>query len=57
VNGKRQELQDTLMAINRMLGWPFLSKSTKIQLDLLKAEVEAELRIALSQESVAQPVD
>jgi hypothetical protein len=50
VNGKVEELQYTLLAINGVLERRSLSKSSKTQLELLKAEVEAELRVALDQE-------
>jgi hypothetical protein len=51
VNKKVQGLQDTLEALNGLLGWGFLSPATREQLEMFKADIEAELRFILSQQS------
>jgi hypothetical protein len=53
VNKKVQRLQDTLVALNGLLGWGFLSTATREQLEIFKADIEAELRFILSQGSDA----
>jgi hypothetical protein len=53
VDKKVQDIQNTLVAINGLLGWAFLSLTTRAQLESFKAHLEAELRSILSQKSEA----
>jgi hypothetical protein len=51
VTKKVEDLRNTLVAINGLLGWGFLSPATREQLELFKADIEDELRLILSEQS------
>jgi hypothetical protein len=51
VTKKVQDVRNTLAAINGLLGWGFISPPTRIQLEVFKEELEAELRFLRSHQN------
>jgi hypothetical protein len=48
---KVDDIRETLVAIDGLLGWGFLSEPTRLQLEKFKAELLTELRFLLDQQS------
>jgi hypothetical protein len=46
-----EDLRETLVAIDGLLTWMFLSQPTREQLERFKADLTAELQFALDQQS------
>jgi hypothetical protein len=47
---KIDDLRETLVAVNGLLGWGFLSPDTRKQLEELKVEFQAELAFIFAQQ-------
>jgi hypothetical protein len=48
---KTDDVRETIVALVSLLNCPFISASTRQQLESLKAELEAELRFSPAQQS------